>query len=31
MAVTDSEPFAFFIMYFRILFFSLKKKGDVIS
>ena len=26
MAVTDSEPFAFFIMYFRILFFSLKKK-----
>ena len=25
MAVTDSEPFAFFIMYFRILFFSLKK------
>ena len=25
MAVTDSEPFAFF-MYFRILFFSLKKR-----
>ena len=31
MAVTDSEPFAFYIMYFRILFFPFKKKGDVIS
>ena len=25
MAVADSEPFAFFIVYFRILFFFLKK------
>ena len=26
MAVTDSEPFVFFIMYFRILFYFLKKR-----
>ena len=26
MAVTDSEPFPFFIMYFHILFFSFKKR-----
>lgn len=30
MAVTDSEPFAFYIMYFRILFFSFKKKREML-
>ena len=28
MAVTDSRPFAFFIVYFRILFFF--KKGEML-